>query len=50
MVFLHAYLSEVGWEGFLSFLYGLDLAGGQGLEVSLFTLQPGPLSTDLPER
>lgn len=45
-----SYLSEVGGEGFLSFLQGLDLAGGQGLEVSLLSLQPRPLSADLPER
>ena len=45
-----ACLSEVGGEGFLSFLEGLDLAGGQGLEVGLLALQPGSLSADLPER
>lgn len=45
-----AYLAEVGREGFLSFLHGLNLAGGQGLEISLLSLQPGPLSADLPER
>lgn len=45
-----AHLSKVGREGFLSFLEGFDLAGGQRLEVSLLPLQPGPLSTDLPER
>lgn len=50
MPFFHAYLTEVGWEGFLPFLYGFDLAGGQGLEVRLLALQPGPLGADLPER
>ena len=44
------YLSQVGWEGFLSFLQGFDLAGGERLEVGLLSLQPGPLGTDLPER
>lgn len=33
-----AYLAEVGREGFLSFLHGLNLAGGQGLEISLLSL------------
>lgn len=45
-----AYLSEVGGERFLSFLEGFDLAGGYGLEVGLLSFEPGPLSTDLPER
>lgn len=47
---LVTHLSEVRRERFLSFLKGFDLAGGQGLEVRLLPLQPGPLSTELPER
>ena len=44
-----AYLAEVGGEGFLSFLEGLDLARGYGLEVGFFSFQPRPLGADLPE-
>ena len=44
-----AYRSKVGGEGLLPLLQGLDLAGGEGLKVRLLSLQPGPLSADLPE-
>lgn len=43
------HLAEIRGEGLLSFLQGLDLAWGQGLEVSLLPLQLGPLRADLPE-